>query len=143
MRSQEIALYREIQRSTENAMTAIDTITDKIYDDQLSIQASRQALQYSEIHNQAVERLLSAKAELYHPNHISNIALKGGIHYNTLLNTSTSHIAELMIRESNQGIVSMNRALNQNTEAGEQSLALAKRLIDFEEKNIARLKKYL
>lgn len=143
MRSQEVAIYREIQRNTENAMTAIDTISDKIYDDQLALQLSRQVLQYSEIHNLAVEKLLQARAELYHGNRLSDLAIKGGIHYNTLLNTSTGHIAEMMIKGSNQGIVAMNRVLNHNDEAGEQSLSLAKRLIDFEEKNIDRLTKYL
>ncbi len=143
MRSQEIALYREIQKSTENAMTVLDTMSEKIYDDQLALQTSRQALQYSEIHNQAVERLLRAKAELYHGNRLNDLALKGGVHYNTLLNNSTGHIAELLIRESNEGILSMNRALNHNEEAGESSSALAKRLIDLEEKSIARLTRYL
>lgn len=143
MRSQEIALYREIQRSAENGMTAMDTLSDKISDDRLAMQASRQALAYSEIRNQAVEKLLQAKAELYHPSRLSDLALKGSIHYNTMLNTSTGHIAEMMIKSSNQGILSMNRALNHNGEAGEQPAALAKRMIDFEEKNVARLSKYL
>ncbi len=143
MKSQEVALYREIQKSTENAMAAMDTLSDKVYDDQLAMQVSRQSLKYSEIHNMAVEKLLQAKAELYHGNHLSDILLKGGIHYNTMLNTSTGHIAEMMIKNSNQGILSMNKALNHNEEAGEQSTNLAKQLIDFEEKNIARLKKYL
>ncbi len=143
MKLQEAAIYREIQRSTENAMTAIDTISDKIYDDQLAMQVSRQALQYSEIHNQAVEKLLQGREELYHSTHLSDFALKGGIHYNTLLNTSTGHIAELMIRGSNQGIVAMNKILNHNSEAGEMPTALAKQLIHFEEQNIARLTKYL
>lgn len=143
MKSQEAAVYREIQRSTEAAMTAMDTISDKVYDDQLAMQVSRQALQYSEIHNMAVEKLLQARAELYHGNRLSDLLLKGELHYNTLLNTSTGHIAEVMIRNSNQGIVDMKRILNHNEEAGEAPAALAKRLIDFEERNIDRLSKYL
>ncbi len=143
MKSQEAAVYREIQRSTENAMTAIDTISDKIYDDQLAMQVSRQALQYSEIRNQAVEKLLQGNEKLYHSTYLSDLALKGGMHYNTLLNTSTGHIAELMIRESSQGIVAMNKILNHNNEAGELPTALARQLIRFEEQNIERLTKYL
>ncbi len=143
MKSQEAEIYRQIQRSAQNAMTALDTISDKIYDDRLALQTSRQALRYSEIHNSAVEKLLQAKAELYHPNHLSDLLIKGNIHYNTLLNTSTERIAELLIKESSQGILSMNKALNHNGEAGEQPMALAKQFIEFEEKNIARLTRYL
>ena len=143
MRSQEAAVYREIQKSTESAMTAIDAISDKVYDERLAMQITKQALQYSEIRNQAVEKLLEGKAKLYHSTHLSDLALKGGIHYNTLLNTSTGHIAELMIRGSNQGILAMNRILNHNSEAGEVPASLAKQLIHCEEQNIERLTKYL
>ena len=143
MKSQELNIYREIQRNTEMAMTAIDTISDKIYDDQLAIQVARQNMKYSEIHNLALDQILKAKAQPYRTNHLSDMMLKTGIHYNTMLNTSTGHIAELMIKGSNSGILEMNKVLNHNEEAGGESTSLAKKLIDFEEKNIERLKKYL
>ena len=53
MKSQEVSLYQEIQRNTEMAMKAIDTISDKIYDDALAMQMSRQSIRYSELHNEA------------------------------------------------------------------------------------------
>ena len=143
MKSQELNIYREIQRNTEMAMTAIDTLSDKIYDDQLAMQVARQNMKYSELHNMALDQILKAKAQPYRTNHLSDFMLKTGIHYNTMLNTSTGHIAEMMIKGSNSGILEMNKVLNHNEEAGEKSTALAKQLIDFEEKNIERLKKYL
>ena len=143
MKTQEIAVYREIQRNTEMAITAIETISDKIYDDQRAMQISRQSLQYSQIHDQAVKELLDAKAELYHAGHLADMMLKGSIHCNTMLDTSTGHIAEIMIKGSNNGILEMSKVLNHNEEAGEKPVALARRLLDFEEKNIIHLKKYL
>ena len=143
MRSQEVAVYKEIQKNTGMAMKAIDIINEKIYDENLARQMSRQSLKYSEIHNQAVEQLLQAKVEPYHESHVENLMLAGSIHYNTMLNTSTSHIAEMLIKGSNQGIVEMNRILNRNTEAGEKPTTLAQQLISFEEKNVERLTKYL
>ncbi len=143
MKSQEVAVYREIQRNTEMAMKAIETIADKVYDSELAMQISRQSLKYSEIHNEAMKQLVGAKAEPYHGSHLSDIALKAGIHYNTMLNTSTGHIAELMIKGSNMGVLEMEKVLHHNTEAGEKSTSLARQLIDFEEKNVSRLKDYL
>ena len=143
MKSQDIAVYREIQRNTDMALKAIDTISDKVYDDQLAIQISRQSIKYAEIHNEAKKQLIEAKADTYHGNHLADIMLKAGIQYNTLLNTSTGHIAEMMIKGSNMGVLEMEKILNHNEEAGEQSVGLARRLIDFEEKNVQRLIKYL
>ncbi len=143
MKSQEVAVYREIQRNTEMAITAIDAISDKVYDDNLARQISRQSLQYSQLHNEALKQLLEAKAEPYHGSGMADMMLKAGIHYNTLLNTSTSHIAEMIIKGSNNGILEMEKILRHNQSAGEQPVALAKRLIDFEEKNVQCLKEYL
>lgn len=143
MRKQEVNVYKEIQRNTEMAMRAIDTITDKVYDEHLALQISKQSLKYAEIRNQAYDKLLEAKAEPYKSSYMENLMLTGAIQYNTLLNTSTSRIAELMIKGSNMGVLEMNKVLNHNEGADAQSVALANRLIDFEAKNIERLKKYL
>ena len=69
--------------------------------------------------------------------------IKGGVHANTMLNTSTSHIAEVMIQGSNRGLTSMWKAINHHENAGNVSMEIAKELMDFEEKNIERLKQYL
>ena len=143
MKSQDIAVYREIQKNTDMALKAIDTISDKVYDDQLAMQISWQSLKYSEIHNEAKKRLIAAKADTYHGNNLSDMMLKASIQYNTLLNTSTGHIAELMIKGSNMGVLEMEKVLNHNEDADMKTVALARQLIDFEEKNVQRLIKYL
>ncbi len=143
MKAQEARVYREIQKNTETAMKTIDALSDKVYDDQLAIQISRQSLGYSRLHNEATQALLDARAEPYRGTYLSDVALKTGLYYNTLLNTSTSHIAEMMIRESNNGIVDMEKVLKHSEDAGETTVSLARRLIDFERKSIARLKDYL
>ncbi len=143
MRAQDVAVYREIQRNTDMAMKAIDTISDKVFDDGLAMHIARQAIKYSEIHNEATKQLVAAKAVSYQGNHLSDMMLKAGIHYNTLLNTSTGHIAELMIKGSNMGVLEMEKILNHNEEAGAKSTSLARQLIDFEGNNVKRLIKYL
>ena len=131
MKSQEVAVYREVQRNAEMAMKAIDALSGKVYDDSLAMQISRQSIKYSEFHNEAMKHLLEAKAEPYRSSYLSELMLKMGVHYNTLLNTSTGHIAEMMIKGSNNGILEGEKILHHNEGAGEESLALAKQLIDF------------
>ncbi len=143
MKSQEAAVYREIQKNTEMAIKAIDTIAGKVYDDDLALQISRQSLEYSEIHNEASRELMAAKEEGYQGSRLSDAVLKTGIHYNTMLNASTGRIAEMMIKGSHNGILEMEKALRRNGNLGARPTALAQQLIDCEEKNIACLKKYL
>lgn len=143
MKTQEVAIYREIQRNAETAIKALDTLADKVYDKELAMQISKQSLKYAGIRGEAVQALLDAKAEPYHANQLTDIVQRTGIHYNTLLNTSTGHIAELMIRERNQGTLELERVLKHNEDAGEKPRMLAKELLDYDQKSITTLKSYL
>jgi hypothetical protein len=125
------------------AMKAIDAISDKVHNEELTDHINQQSLEYSKIHNEALENLLSSKAPPYQGSRVEDMMLKSGIRYNTMLNTSTSHIAELMIKGSNTGIVEMSKVLNRNEDAGLKSTSLAHQLLDCEQKSIDTLKKYL
>lgn len=149
MKPEEITIYREIQKNAEMAIKAIEVLEDKVYEEEFGLQMSRQSLKYSDIRNRALNKLLEAKAEPVHANHLTDVVFKGAIHINTLLNTSTGHLAELMIQGSNRGLVSMQKVLNRNPKdkiaPGGVSLAteLAKEFVEFEEKNVEIMKKYL
>ncbi len=143
MQKQDLAIYRSVQKNAEMGMKAIDIISDKVHDAELSGQLAKQGLKYSELRNRAMEKILEERAEPYRGTYIQDMMLATGIHSNTLLNTSTSHIAELVIQGSNRGITDMCKTLNHNKMAEKASVELAKELMDFEEKNIERLKTYL
>ena len=144
LKKQEINIYREIQRNTEMAMKALDAVTDKIYDDRLAAVVAEQELQYSRLHDRAVQNLVEGKAQTYRENAMENMMLRFGIGYNTLLNTSTSHIAEMIIKGSNNGVLKMEKVLAHNEEfAGSPCRSLAKELIEMENANIRTLKEYL
>ena len=143
MRSDDAAIYREIQKNAEMGIKAIEAVSPKLTDDAFALQLSRQELKFSEIRDKARQEMLEGRAEEYRSSGVTDLMLKGGIRANTLLNTSTSHIAELMIQGSNRGLTSMWKALNHYENAGNESTELARELMDFEEKTIEKLKKYL
>lgn len=143
MKSDDIGILQEVQKNTKMAMKAIDALSGKIYDDGLSVQMARESMKYAEIYNKAADRLLSGKADFYRDNGFQDMMLKGSVNINTMLNTSTSHIAEMLIQGSNRGLTSMWKSVNHHEKAGDASMEIAKELMDFEEKNIERLKQYL
>lgn len=143
MKSDDIGILQEVQKNTKMAMKAIDALSGKIYDDSLSVQMARESMKYAEIYNKATDRLLNGKAAFYRDNGLQDMMLKGSVRMNTMLNTSTSHIAEMLIQGSNRGLTSMWKSINHNEKAGDVSMEIAKELMDFEEKNIERLKQYL
>ena len=69
--------------------------------------------------------------------------IKSAIAMNTMLDISTSHMAEMLIQGSNRGITDLCKSLNHNSEASRMTVELAKELMEFEEEAIERMKKYL
>ncbi|MDE7199638.1 MAG: hypothetical protein K2O15_12255, partial [Lachnospiraceae bacterium] len=98
MKHDDEMVLKEIQKSTQMGMTAIDTILDKIGNDEFSITLSRQSLHYADIHNRALDRILQHDGEGYRCSLIGDMFLKGSIHANTALHISPVHLAAMMIQ---------------------------------------------
>lgn len=143
MKHDDAKLLQEVQRNTELGMTTIDTILDKIGNDEFSLQLSKQSLHYAEIHNKALDQILQNEGDVYRGSQISNMMLKGSIHANTALNVSKEHLAEIMIQENSRGITSMWKAIKHNQLATVEAMELAQELVDFEQENIRQLREYL
>ena len=143
MNRDDIAILKSIQKNTEMAMKAIDTIEPKVYEKDLSLLLARTSGEYSGLHQKAVTTLVEAGIEPEKTSGLEQLMLVGGITGNTLLNTSTSHIAELMIKGSNMGITDLNKTLNHNTHGEKASMSLAKELLQMEKRNLEEYKKYL
>ena len=80
MKHDDEMVLKDIQKNTQMGMTAIDTILDKIGNDEFSITLSRQSLHYADIHNRALNRILQQEGEGYRGSQISEMMLKGSIH---------------------------------------------------------------
>lgn len=143
MSQNDIVILKEIQKNTQMAMTTIDTLLDKASDDEFIMKLSRQSIGYAKIHNDAVEQLIEEQSGTYRGNQIADILLKGSVHMNTILDISTSHMAEMMIQESNRGLTSMYKTVKHNASARDRAVELAQEFMDFEEKSIEQLKEYL
>lgn len=143
MRKDDIKVLQEVQKNTDMAIKAIHSISGKVEDNGLSAEIKKQGMQYANIYNKATDKLLKENVRSYQSSGFQDIMLKGAIEGNTLFNNSTGHIAEMMIQGSNRGLTDMWKIINHHENAGSLSMEIAKELMDFEEKSIEGLKKYL
>ena len=90
-----------------------------------------------------MDKLLAAHLEPARTTVIEELLVAGGIHRDTLLNTSTSHIAELAIQESSRKISKLCQSLHKYENAGDDTVEIAREFMDFEESNIRQLRKFL
>lgn len=143
MRSREIGLLREVMKETERSLNAIDILSDKVYDTKLSLQLSRQSIKYGQMKNDAALKLVNGKAEKYRSTALERFAQSVDLNYHTLLNTSTGHVAKMLIQNSNNTILELEKTLKYSEETEGEAVDMVKNLIAFEEKNIHLLKDYL
>ncbi len=139
----DINLLREIQRNTEKNLFALENLAGKVYDDSFALMLTRESFKYGELHDRAKAQLLAASRRPEPENKVDRLIQSASLNAGTLMNTTTSRLAEMMIRTSSDGLSSLWRAMNHNAGAGEKSTELARELMDFEENNIRELKKYL
>ena len=100
---------------------------------------------YEEFANRARKELQEMGIEAEEKGFMTKAMAKMGMEFNTMIDTSLSHIAEMMIEGSNMGIVEMNKCINTCERGGceEGAVGLAREIVAFEEKNLELMKKYL
>ena len=103
----------------------------------------QQEMGYQSLYQEATKCLMKEQVKSYQSSGFQELMLKSAITGNTMLNDSTSHIAELMIKGNNRGLTDMWKIMNHHKNAGKESVEVAKELMDFEEKCIQSLKVYL
>lgn len=100
---------------------------------------------YEKFASQARTRLLELNGEPKEENVMTKMWASVGMKMNTMMDSTTSHLAEMIIEGSTMGMNDAIKILREyeNTDASETSLKLVKDIIKFEENNIEKMKKYL
>ena len=143
MKKDDREILKAVQKNSQMAVKMIDAIFGKTCDDIMRYELRKEKRKYTDINNRAEECILQNKAEEYHGSALEDILVKSTINVNTILNCSSSKLAELMIQGRNQGITNMWRTMNHHEAATKTSLEIAKELMDLEEQCIKQLKHYL
>ena len=114
-----------------------------VYDEDLALDLNRQAVRFLSFEDKITEKIREANKRPEQTSPVGKAMLWTSIQANTLMNTSTEHLAELMIQGNTKGITDLMKAVKANKGAKKEYCELAEELMDFEEKNISRLKSYL
>lgn len=136
-------ILRAVQKNADMAIKTIGVVAEKAHNRELSRELAKEKLMYSMIQNKATDRLNNEQADGYNPSAAADMLLAGGIHMSTLTDCSAGKLAELVIQNSSRGLTGMWKSINHHQNYGNTSMEIAKEFMTFEEKTIARLKKFL
>ena len=139
----DLALLNEAYRNTKMGLEAINTVISKVYDEDLALDLNRQAVRFMSLEDKVTDKIREASRRPEAASPVGKAVRWTSIQANTLLNTSTEHVADLMIQGNTRGITDLMKVVKANKSVQKEYYELAQELMDFEEKNIEKLKAYL
>jgi len=141
--TQDAQLLQAIYQNVQMGIDGIKNIFDDAKEDAFRKELKRQEDEYRELSNDASELLHSLDEE---PENIGAMAKAGSFistEINTLTDSTTSHLAEMMIQGTTMGITKLMRKQRSLDGVGVSTQKLAQRVITAEVLNVENLKKYL
>ncbi len=141
----ELEFYRELYKNADTGYDAISILMPKTTDEKLRHDMALHMDGYRYFARLAKEKINDAHEDAKKENPLVQIPARIGMMMHTVMDRSTSHMAELMINGSNMGIIDMTKNLNRmkEKENTEEAQEVCQRVIDFEQDNIKRMKKYI
>lgn len=140
----EINVLDELNKGACMGMDAIHFILDKVEDKSLKKELNRQYREYKEISEEITNLYpeYNSKDEPHKTNTMNKVMTWYGIEMKTMLDDSTSKIAELLLQGTNMGIIEGRKLLNhKNTEEGVNNLV--QKYVSMQEKAVEKLKQFL
>ena len=139
---EEIHVLKETRKNASMAVQAIDALMGKIYNQEFAYELTAQRNRFRDFERKA-EAGLWEYGLLPTDSGIQKAMLWGSIQANTMLNISTDHVADMVIQGNTKGITELLKVKHNNKNMGSYANELAEELMDFEEENIERLKRFL
>ena len=132
-----------ISKNAEMGFTSIKDLIDIIEDEELKKIIEKQQEKYEEIYNEASELIDKYDEDQKGVSPMEKFTSYIMIKMSLLTDKSTNHIAEMMIKGSNMGIIDIRKKLNSYDEIDKKVNRLGEKLLETEENNIEKLKPFL
>lgn len=140
--NEEINVLKETRKNASMAVNAIDALLGKIYNQEFAYELTAERNRFRDFERKA-EAGLWEHGLVSKDSSVQRAMLWGAIQANTLMNISTNHVADMMIQGNARGITELMKTKHNNKASGSFANELAEELMDFEEENIERLKRFL
>ena len=139
----EVYILNEINKGIKMGMDSISTIAEKVGDGNFKDDLLFQYDKYNDILNKVNAELKNHNDFPAELPPIQKVMGYVDIQLSTINDKSNSHIAEMLIKGTNMGIIEGVKLKNQNPTASEPVKNILDEFIKFQENNVEKLKKYL
>lgn len=138
-------LLQDIYSNVKMGSESIINLLPKIKNDDMKMFMTNQLDQYEKYAQNVKNQLVSQGIEPKEPNPVSKLGAKIGMEMKSLQDSTTSHMAEMMVQGSTMDVTDLLQKVSVYEDMPEcrNSVKLAKEIVAFEEKNIEKMKEFL
>ena len=140
--SEELDLLNTIYSNTKMGSSTLNAILPEISDNNLRQVILTQINEYDTINNIAQKEIFNLGEEPKAPVFSTKMAAWES-KFNSSINNSNTHIAEMIMKGSNMGLIDIIKKMNTRKCCDPKSYGLGRKLIQTEENNIDRIKAFL
>ncbi len=135
------ALYKNVRMGADS----IIDIMPKVGDEKMRSELTSELERYEEFSSEIENAILDLGEEAKDQGVLAKLGTKMSVAMNTMMDSTTSHIAEMMIQGGTMGITDATKLLRdyENTSCAKIALDLARSIIKYEEETVERLKAFL
>lgn len=138
-------LLEELYKNSKMGANSIIDLLPKVKDQNMRDELTSELDSFEKFAKEAETLLYEINTEPQEESLFARLGTKMSVAMNTMVDSTSSHIAEMMIKGATMGITEATKLLreSENSSCSEEALSLARRLIKYEEESIDRLKKFL
>ena len=135
-------LYQEIYKGCKMGAESIVNLLPKVDDEKLRSELTAQLDRYEEFSSRARTGLFDMDKTPKEEGAATRLSAKVGVMMNTMIDNTSSHIAQMIIQGCSMGITDLLKAVNAHDEKDEAD-RLAREVVAFEESCTENMKQYL
>ncbi len=138
-------LLKAIYKNVKMAGDSLIDLMPKVKDEKLKSEMTVQLSTYEAFASRAAKLLADEGVKPEEEGFLTKVGAKMGCIVNTMRDSTSSHLAEMLIEGATMGMNDMYKQIreSENTEASEKALRLARDVCAYEERTIEEMKRFL
>ncbi len=138
-------LLNDIYKSAKMGTQSVTHVIGKTKNEGIRRELASQLDKYHEFESEARNKLIEMSLAPKEPTMMDKVPADMSIAMSTMIDSSDSSIAKIMIDGYNMGIIELQKSVNHAKEKGvdESVMNIASGVIEFEERSIENMKQYL
>ena len=136
-------MLNNIRKGTQMGCHGIDKMLPKTRSNEMKQDLLQQKREYNEIYSEADRLLTKQGGEKQNLSMATKMMSSVMSDMQTMMNSSTTKLAEMMITGNTMGVTKSIRHLNGYKGSNEQVLGIANKLLETEQRNIVQMQQYL